>query len=160
MLGPQFGARVVRGPSTCPMAEKSGLSTGVEKFPMLVDARTQLSPRSPRKLTVRSTIQSSPITLVVRKRAVLCLAKLRRLVNGWVAVAISRHAHRAALPGLSQFDERALNDVGPYAVMVARSQGRRLGRCPTPTRVRQLKPKHNRSGNEVTITGTPSSVGR
>jgi hypothetical protein len=49
-------------------------------------------------MTVRLTIQSSPITLFMRKRAILCLAKLRRLVNGRVAAAISCHAYRAALP--------------------------------------------------------------
>ena len=45
-------------------------------------------------MTVRPTIQSSPMTPFARKRAILYLAKLRRLVNGWVAAAISRHARR------------------------------------------------------------------
>jgi hypothetical protein len=92
-------------------------------------------------MTVRSTIQSSPITLVMRKGAILCLAKLRRLVNGWVAAAISCHAHRAALPALSQFDERALNDIGLYGSQindvgerVAQSRRRRPGRSwPNPS---------------------------
>jgi hypothetical protein len=40
-------------------------------------------------MTVRQAIQSSPMTPFARKRAILYLAKLRRLVNGWVAAAIS-----------------------------------------------------------------------
>jgi uncharacterized protein YjiS (DUF1127 family) len=63
-------------------------------------------------MTVRSTIQSSPMTPFTRKRAILYLAKLRRLMNGWVAAAISRYACRAALPALRQLDERALKDIG------------------------------------------------
>jgi hypothetical protein len=68
-----------------------------------------------------------------RKRAILYLAKLRRLVNGWVAAAIFRHARRAALPALRQLDERALKDlygsqINDIIERVAQSQRRRLGR--------------------------------
>lgn len=104
------------------MAEKSALSKGAEKFLMSIDARTQLPKKSKEvAMTLRSTIQSSPITLVVRKRTFVCLARLGRLVNSWVAAAISCHAHRAALLALSEFDERALNDVGLHAVRLMTS---------------------------------------
>jgi uncharacterized protein YjiS (DUF1127 family) len=86
-------------------------------------------------MTVRPTIQSSPMTPFAGKRAILYLAKLRRLVNGWVAAAIFRHARRAALPALRQLDERALKDTGLYRSQindvierVAQSQRRRLSR--------------------------------
>ena len=84
-------------------------------------------------MTVRPTIQSSPMTPFARKRAILYLAKLRRLVNGWVAAAIFRHARRAALPALRQLDERALKDlygsqINDIIERVAQSQRRRLGR--------------------------------
>jgi hypothetical protein len=64
---------------------------------MLIDARTQLSPRSPKEaaMTVRLTIQSFDNALHAEKSYPL-LAKLRRLVNGRVAAAISCHAYRAA----------------------------------------------------------------
>jgi len=84
-------------------------------------------------MTVRPTIQSSPMMPFTRKRAILYLAKLRRLVNGWVAAAIFRHARRAALPALRQLDERALKDlygsqINDIIERVAQSQRRRLGR--------------------------------
>ena len=84
-------------------------------------------------MTVRPTIQSSPMTPFARKRAILYLAKLRRLVNGWVAAAIFRHARRAALPALRQLDERALKDlygsqINDVIERVGQSQRRRLSR--------------------------------
>jgi hypothetical protein len=73
------------------------------------------------------------MTPFARKRAILYLAKLRRLVNGWVAAAIFRHTRRAALPALRQLDERALKDlygsqINDVIERVAQSQRRRLGR--------------------------------
>jgi hypothetical protein len=76
------------------------LNTGAEKFFDADRRKNAIEPKKSKEaaMTVRLTIQSFPITLFMRKRAILCLAKLRRLVNGRVAAAISCYAYRAALP--------------------------------------------------------------
>jgi|KBSMisStaDraftv2_1062788.scaffolds.fasta_scaffold2356081_2 uncharacterized protein YjiS (DUF1127 family) len=49
-----------------------------------------------------------------RKRIIRFMARLKHLVNGWVAAAIARYERRVAKIALHQLDDRELKDIGIY----------------------------------------------
>ena len=65
-------------------------------------------------MTMFSTVQYLSMPSAARKGIVLLQARLRRLVNGWVAAAIARHERRAASAGLRRPDAREAPAVGLY----------------------------------------------
>jgi hypothetical protein len=64
-------------------------------------------------MTMFTTIQPATI-LTMQRRAVVLLARLRRILNGWVAAAIARRERQAALFALRQLDDRELDHTRLY----------------------------------------------
>ena len=63
-------------------------------------------------MTMLSTI-SSPITKsVLRRNALVFLARVRRFLNDWVAVDIARRERHAALFAPRELDDGELKDIG------------------------------------------------
>ena len=86
-------------------------------------------------MTMLSTLPSSPTTPFTRKRVLFLAARLRRIVNNYVAAVIASHERRAALAALRQLGDRELKDIGLYRGQVeeaieraAQQRLRRLGR--------------------------------
>ena len=50
----------------------------------------------------------------LRRIVLFNAARIRRLVNGWIAALIARHERRATLATLRRFDDRELKDIGLY----------------------------------------------
>jgi uncharacterized protein YjiS (DUF1127 family) len=48
----------------------------------------------------------------IRRRIDILLARVGRLINGWVAAAIARRERQAALYMLRRFSDRELKDIG------------------------------------------------
>jgi hypothetical protein len=61
-----------------------------------------------------STVHHLSMPSSARRAGIFCLARLRRLVNGWVAAAIARHERRVALALRGQPDARELRAIGLY----------------------------------------------
>ena len=68
----------------------------------------------------------------LHRRAIVLLARLRRLVNAWVAAMIAHRERQAALYALRHLDDRALKDLGVYGCQtddtleaIARQRARR-----------------------------------
>ena len=64
-------------------------------------------------MTMFTTIQPATI-LTMQRRAVVLLARLRRVLNGWVAAAIARRERQAASFALRQLDDRELDNTRFY----------------------------------------------
>ena len=69
----------------------------------------------------------------LRMRAIVSLARLRRLVNAYVAAMIAHRERQAAMYALRRLDDRALKDIGVYGCetggtieAIARERARRL----------------------------------
>jgi uncharacterized protein YjiS (DUF1127 family) len=56
----------------------------------------------------------SPAAPSLRRIVLFNAARIRRLVNGWVAALIAHYERRAALATLRHFDDRELKDIGLY----------------------------------------------
>jgi hypothetical protein len=56
-------------------------------------------------MTMITTVQPATI-LTMQRRAVVLLARLRRVLNGWVAAAIARRERQASWFALRQLDDR------------------------------------------------------
>ena len=63
-------------------------------------------------MTMLTTIQSAP-TPSIRRSALLLVARLRRVLNGWVAAAIATE-QQAAVFALRQLDDRNLDNTLIY----------------------------------------------
>jgi uncharacterized protein YjiS (DUF1127 family) len=68
----------------------------------------------------------------LRMRAIVSLARLRRLVNAYVAAFIAHRERQATLYALRSLDDRALKDIGVYGCQtddtieaIARQRARR-----------------------------------
>jgi uncharacterized protein YjiS (DUF1127 family) len=48
----------------------------------------------------------------IRRRAHILLARVGRLVNGWIATAIARRERQSARHGLHHFSDREWKDIG------------------------------------------------
>jgi hypothetical protein len=64
-------------------------------------------------MTMFTTTQPATI-LTMQRRAIILLARLRRVLNGWVAAAIARRERQAALFALGQLDDRGLDNTRLY----------------------------------------------
>lgn len=51
---------------------------------------------------------------ILRREGVILLARIGRLVNRWIAAAITRHERQADLFALRQLNDRELKDIGLY----------------------------------------------
>jgi uncharacterized protein YjiS (DUF1127 family) len=66
----------------------------------------------------------------VRRKAIVVLARLRRVVNTWVAEALAYRERQAALHALLQYDDRELRDIGLYRGQIEQSSAmHRTGGC-------------------------------
>ena len=64
-------------------------------------------------MSMLTTVQSAT-TPTMRRSALVLVARLRRLLNGWVAAAIAYHERRVALYALRQLDDRELKNMRIY----------------------------------------------
>ena len=84
-------------------------------------------------MTMPSTTTNAP-TSATRRNAIILLARLRRVVNVWVAEALAYREREAALCALRQYDDRELRDVGLYRCKIEQVVGnashRRMRRRP------------------------------
>jgi uncharacterized protein YjiS (DUF1127 family) len=61
-----------------------------------------------------SITSNKPTLSAMRRKAIVVLARLRRVVNTWVAEALAYRERQAALHALLQYDDRELRDIGLY----------------------------------------------
>jgi uncharacterized protein YjiS (DUF1127 family) len=69
-------------------------------------------------MTMPSTTTNAPTSSAVRRNAIILLARLRRVVNTWVAEALAYRERQASLCALRQYDDRELRDVGLYRCQI------------------------------------------
>ena len=89
-------------------------------------------------MTMLTTIQSAAATPTLRRRALLLVARLRRLLNGRVAASIAYREQQAALLALRQPDDRNLDNTRIYrgpldAAFEAAAQLRKRRRLKQPS---------------------------
>ena len=65
-------------------------------------------------MAMLSTTTSPSKSSILRKRAIVLLARLRRFVNDWVAEALAYRERQAAIYALRQYDDRELKDIDLY----------------------------------------------
>jgi uncharacterized protein YjiS (DUF1127 family) len=86
-------------------------------------------------MTIPSTTTNEPTSSAVRKKAIVLPARLRRVVNTWVAEALAYRERQVALHALRQYDDRELRDVGLYRGQIEQIIGnashRRMRRRPS-----------------------------
>jgi uncharacterized protein YjiS (DUF1127 family) len=63
---------------------------------------------------LNATPRDASTPTYIRRRIDILLARIGRLINGWVAAAIARHERKAALYILRRFSDRELKDIGLY----------------------------------------------
>jgi uncharacterized protein YjiS (DUF1127 family) len=63
---------------------------------------------------LNATPRDASTPTYIRRRIDILLARIGRLINGWVAAAIARHERKAALYVLRRFSDRELKDIGLY----------------------------------------------
>jgi uncharacterized protein YjiS (DUF1127 family) len=77
-----------------------------------------------------TTLSSS----AVQKKAIVLLARLRRVVNTWIADALAYRERQAAIHALRLYDDRELKDIGLYRGQIEQAVGdashRRMRRRP------------------------------
>jgi uncharacterized protein YjiS (DUF1127 family) len=61
---------------------------------------------------LNAALSETTTTTEIQRRADILLARIARLVNGWIATAIARRERQAALHVLRQFSDRELKDTG------------------------------------------------
>ena len=61
-----------------------------------------------------SITTNKPTLSAMRRKAIVVLARLRRVVNTWVAEALAYRERQAAFHALLQYDDRELRDIGLY----------------------------------------------
>jgi uncharacterized protein YjiS (DUF1127 family) len=65
-------------------------------------------------MTMLSTTTSMSAPSVLRRRAIILLARLRRSVNNWVADVLAHRERQAAIHALHEFSDHQLKDIGLY----------------------------------------------
>jgi uncharacterized protein YjiS (DUF1127 family) len=61
---------------------------------------------------LNATPRQATAPAYIRRRMDILLARVGRLINGWVAAAIARRERQAALYMLRRFSDRELKDIG------------------------------------------------
>jgi uncharacterized protein YjiS (DUF1127 family) len=61
---------------------------------------------------LNATPRDASTPTYIRRRIDILLARIGRLINGWVAAAIARRERQAALYMLRRFSDRELKDIG------------------------------------------------